>query len=86
MSKRTLAGLKQKGTLKKLREEKGHLPVRIWSGEWQSYWRANGCGHTTDINEAGIYTLDSAISYSGHCDPSKKIEYHFLPEIPKVQP
>lgn len=77
---RTLAGLKRKGTLEKWREEKGSLRVLIWSGEWGSYWRAKGSGYTTDIAQAGIYTLDEAISYSGHCDPSKQIEYHFIDE------
>lgn len=78
MTKRTLAGLKQKGTLQKWREEKGHLQVHIWSGEWQAYWRANGCGYTPNIEEAGVYTFDSAVSYSGHCSREKQIEYHFI--------
>ena len=86
MTKRTLAGLKRKGTLKKWRTEKGHLPVLIWSGEWRSFWRAKACGYTPDATQAGVYTLDSAIAYSGHCDPSKKIEYHFLPAGPWAPP
>lgn len=80
---RTLHGLESKGTLAKWREEKGKRLVRIWSGEWQSYWRANACGYTPDIAEAGIYTFDDAVKYSGHCGREKEISYIFLPEPTK---
>ncbi|MEE5046270.1 hypothetical protein V2J81_23210 [Pseudomonas alliivorans] len=78
--RRTLHGLQSKGTLQKWRAEQGHRPVRIWSGEWQCYWRANGCGYTTVKSEAGIYTFDDAVKYSGHCSHEKQIAYLFLPE------
>lgn len=76
----TLHGLKSKGTLAEWRAEKGQRLVRIWSDEWQSYWRANGCGYTTDVSEAGIYTFDEAVKFSGHCSHEKGIAYYFLPE------
>ena len=78
--RRTLHGLKTKGTLAKWRAERGQRLVRIWSGEWQCWWRANGCGYTTDVSEAGIYTFDEAVKFSGHCSHEKGIAYHFLPE------
>ncbi|WP_183001685.1 hypothetical protein [Pseudomonas sp. UMC65] len=78
--RRTLHGLKTKGSLTKWRAERGQRLVRIWSGEWQCYWRANGCGYTTDVSEAGIYTFDEAVKFSGHCSHEKQIAYCFLPE------
>jgi len=78
--RRTLHGLKTKGSLAKWLAERGDRLVRIWSGEWECWWRANGCGYTTDISEAGIYTFDEAVKFSGHCSHEKEISYHFLPK------
>lgn len=76
--RRTLHGLKSKGTLATWRAEHGQRRVHIWSGEWQCYWRAEGCGYTTDVRDAGVYTFDEAVKFSGHCSHEKQIAYHFL--------
>jgi hypothetical protein len=34
----------------------------IWSNEHRLWWRADSCGYTSDINDAGWYTRDEAIS------------------------
>ena len=80
MIKRTLTGLKRKGTLNKWRDEKGELYVRIYYGECRLYWRDNSSGYTDSILAAGIYKLKNAIAATRHCGPEKKIEYHFFPE------
>lgn len=80
---RTLQGLKNSGTLATWREQYGQEEVHIYSAEWQAYWKPNAKGYHPSKEEAGIYTLDSAIAYSGHCGPEKKIEYHFLHPLPR---
>lgn len=84
--KKTLTGLKRRGTLKTWKTEHGHRLVRIWSGEWNSYWRPSRSGYTTDVAQAGVYRLDDAIDASGHCGPEKRIVYEFLPKNTKVLP
>ena len=49
--------------------------VRIWSGEWDSWWRPDGCGYTTNETEAGIYKFEDAVTRSYHAGPEKRIEY-----------
>lgn len=77
----TLQGLKNKKTLDKWRAERGNIKVRIWSGEWRMYWRANGSGYTSFKEEAGIYTFEEACKYSAHCGASKRIKYELLEPI-----
>lgn len=48
--------------------------VRIWSGEWQAYWRAKGCGYTDDISQAGLYDIEDAYERVRHCGREKKIK------------
>lgn len=47
--------------------------VRIRSGQWGSWWRANGSGYTTDISQAGVYTPEDAWLYVSHVGPEKRI-------------
>ncbi|MBI0474253.1 hypothetical protein D9601_02590 [Sphingomonas sp. MA1305] len=51
----------------------------IWSGEWQSYWRAGGNGYTKAAAEAGRYTIQAAYEGTRHCDPSKQIMFERVP-------
>lgn len=78
VSKVTLQGLKNAGTLADWKLLHGDKSCRIYSKEWNSWWRANGCGYHSSKDSAGIYTLKEAFSYSAHCGPEKKIEYHFV--------
>lgn len=57
----------------------GQRLVRIWSGQWGSYWAPERNGYTRRIEEAGVYTLADALDASGHCGPEKRICYEFLP-------
>lgn len=76
--KKTLAGLKRKGTLQKWKEENGDLLVRIWSNQWSLYWCPDRSGYTRNIANAGVYTLRDAINASGHCGSEKGIVYEFV--------
>jgi hypothetical protein len=49
--------------------------VYIYSGEWGSYWWANGSGYTDRISDAGIYSLLDAIDRSSHAGEEKNIHY-----------
>lgn len=46
----------------------------IWSGQWQSYWRANAGGYTNQRDEAGVYEVSDAVSRVLHCGLEKKIQ------------
>lgn len=64
--------------------------VRIYSREHHAWWGEDGCGYSTDIAEAGIYTFEDAWAWSFHCDPSKGIEFEILepdpPSLPTIHP
>ena len=47
--------------------------VYIWSNQWRSYWRPNGCGYTKNVDEAGVYSIDDAWASVKHCGPEKLI-------------
>ena len=47
--------------------------VRIWSGQWGYWWRANGAGYTPEIEEAGIYDIDDAWRRVSHVGKEKKL-------------
>ena len=47
--------------------------VRIWSAEWKLWWRPNSQGYTSDIREAGIYSIAEALLTAGDCGPEKGI-------------
>lgn len=71
----TLASLKQGGGMT---DEDPATLVRIYSGEWRLYWRANGCGYTDDPRDAGVYAWGDAWDRTSHCGPEKGIEYRVL--------
>lgn len=77
MTERTLNGLKRAGTLEKWRTEKGSLKVHIFSGQWAAWWRPGGAGYTTDIKQAGVYSMAEAIERTAHCGAEKRIIYQF---------
>lgn len=47
--------------------------VRIWSGQWQLWWRSNGAGYTPCKADAGIYEIDDAWGRVYHVGPEKKL-------------
>lgn len=68
----TLAYLQRKPEAQRRFEGKR---VRIWSGQWQSWWRPEGNGYTNLLVEAGVYTFEDAWRRSSHCGPEKRISY-----------
>lgn len=58
-------------------ERHGYRPVLIWSGQWGAWWRPNAKGYTTNIEEAGVYSLKNAYERSGHAGPEKQISFDF---------
>ena len=40
----------------------------IWNGRSRVYWRANRCGYTADLLEAGLYTKEEAESLARNND------------------
>jgi len=49
--------------------------VRIWSAQWEMWWRENAQGYTPDKSEAWVTTFEHAWDVSAHAGPEKQIEY-----------
>jgi len=49
--------------------------VRIYSGEWQLYWRGEGRGYTSNPAESKIWLCKDAFAKTRHCGPEKHIQY-----------
>lgn len=47
--------------------------VRIWSGEYSTYWRPYGNGYTVKAKEAWELPLLDAYVQTDHCGPEKQI-------------
>lgn len=47
--------------------------VYIRSNQWGAYWRPEGRGYTTKIDEAGVYPIDDAWERVKTCGPEKRI-------------
>jgi hypothetical protein len=75
--KRLLTSMRRKGGERTKAKFTGKM-VRIWSGEWQAWWRPKSCGYTNDITQAGIYTFQEAWATSAHCGPEKRIIYEIV--------
>lgn len=54
--------------------------VYIWSGQWNAYWRENGAGYTTKINDVGIYDIEDAWSRVSHVSLDKRISFELVKE------
>lgn len=50
--------------------------VRIWSDEHHAWWGPKGSGYFTDIDSAGVYSINEAWCFTSHCCPKKKIQFH----------
>lgn len=64
---------------KMVAENKGKK-VYIWSGQWNSYWRENGAGYTTKVNDVGIYDIEDAWNRVSHVGLEKRISFEFIKE------
>lgn len=54
-------------------------PCVIWSGEHQAWWRADGVGYTSDVHQAGQWTLKEAIKTTRGLGIEKKIRIQDFP-------
>lgn len=44
----------------------------IWSNKWNCWYRANSCGYTADVTQAGLYTREEAAKhYDGPATPRR---------------
>ncbi len=50
----------------------------VYSNEHQAWWRANACGYTTDILQAGRYTKEEA---DGHAETRSRVKGQRPPEV-----
>jgi len=49
--------------------------VRIYSAEWELFWRGNGNGYTSDPSESNIWNCEEAFNKTKHCGAEKKIQF-----------
>lgn len=49
--------------------------VRIYSAEWQAYWRGTGQGYTDCKDASDVMSIDDALKKTHHCGPEKRIQY-----------
>lgn len=62
---------------KMVAEHKGQK-VYIWSGQWNAYWGANGCGYTTKVNDVGVYDIEDAWRRVSHVGLEKRISFELV--------
>ncbi len=67
-----------KNKMEKLVQENKGAKVYIRSGQWASYWRANGAGYTNKISDVGIYDIEDAWKRTAHCGLEKQISFEFV--------
>lgn len=77
-----IASLPQRGVaLEKLKgrpelqSSLGQQLVRIYSQEWNAYWRPSGNGYTEYLQHAGIFPFPEAFALTRHCGPEKRIVF-----------
>ena len=58
----------------------GEQDFYIYSGEHNAYWRPDASGYTTNLEEAGRYSLTEAHRKTNHCCPKKQIKIGVFPE------
>ena len=75
MERITLEQIKENHMIIDALKNKG---VRIWSGEWETYWSPGGRGYTPDGLQAGVWEFEDAYKRTNHCGPEKKIEYRVV--------
>jgi hypothetical protein len=72
----TLNGINRVGTESwKGRKKWSGKPVRIWSAQWNKYWRPDAQGYTTKPDEALVVPFEEAYRLTWHCGCEKQIVY-----------
>jgi hypothetical protein len=76
---KTFKRLEDRETLDRIKRwpslRKRFKKVRIYSGQWQSYWRGEGSGYTFLESESNVWCINEAISITQHCGSEKQIQY-----------
>jgi hypothetical protein len=62
----------------------GDTPVRIWSTEWQAYWRPKGQGYTARASDAWILSLREALRQTETCGSEKRICFEPVKDRPQL--
>lgn len=52
--------------------------VRIWSGQWDAYWKSNHCGYTSEISVAGLYDIREGIGICRGVDLRKRLKLEII--------
>lgn len=53
--------------------------VLIYSGEHRAWWREEGYGYTTKLEDAAYVPFEQALRHTRHCGPEKQIAYDPVP-------
>lgn len=86
---RSLKNIKQlsESSFAKLLARWGDRPVRIWSDQWDAFWRPGGIGYTDDPEQAGRWSFAEAYAATKSCGDEKQIRFGFLPPaMPAEEP
>lgn len=76
----TIAYREWRANMEKMVADNKGRKVYIWSGQWNAYWRENGAGYTTKINDVGIYDIEDAWSRVSHVSLDKRISFELVKE------
>jgi hypothetical protein len=49
--------------------------VRIYSAEWDAYWRGSGQGYCEDPSLSNVWKIEEAFERTKHCGPEKRIQF-----------
>lgn len=73
-TRHTLESLKH-DVARRRKMEDDRTKVRIWSGEYGLWWKADRQGYTDSPERAGVYPFADAWHASGHCGLEKRIAF-----------
>ena len=78
--------LSQQHLKRNLHKLKKFTNVRIWSGQWEGWWRYEGRGYTDSIVVAWVLPIEDAWKQVEHCGPEKKVYLCEAVDLVKVNP
>lgn len=67
--------------IKKLLDANPFMLCRLWSGEYNLWWRCNSAGYTANKLDAGLYTCQEAYNITSKLGKEKKVTIHPILEI-----